>query len=523
MLNRGHNGVGDVRTDARASAIERMKGDTLDVLVGGGGIVGSGVARDAAMRGLRTALVDRYDFAFGTSSRSSRLLHGGLRYLAQGRIGLVREASVEKVVISRIAPHLAAPLPFIFPTHRGAEWKRWKLAIGVKAYDLLCSGQNLGKSEVLSAVETLQRAPGLQPKGLTGAVRYFDGLTNDARLVLDTILSAAAAGAIVANYTAMNSATADGDVWKCRVSDQLCGGAQQTELRARVVVNATGAWADTFAASGVALRLTKGVHLVIDRSRLSISDAVVMAEGSRILFAIPWGERVILGTTDTDYDGPINHPTCDDDDIRYVLSVANQTFPHVKLQPRDVISSWAGLRPLIAGGSNARGKPSDISRRHQIRMTHPGWLDVAGGKLTTYRLMAEQTVDEAVKYTRRPATRCTTDKIPLLTNGHGLYHAPRYSGILPPDVSRTAVEHFVNNEWAATLSDVMIRRTSWRYYHFDHREIAARVAGWMAELLRWDESVRDRELTAYCEQRGAQSYTASHPPLRPDSVQVQTV
>ena len=498
---------------SRLDAIRSMRdGGTLDVLVVGGGIVGSGVARDAAMRGLRTALIDRHDFAFGTSSRSSRLLHGGLRYLAQGRIGLVREASVEKVVISRIAPHLAAPLPFIFPTHRGTEWKRWKLAIGVKAYDLLCSGQNLGKSEVLSQDETLAKLPGLDPKGLTGAVRYFDGLTNDARLVLDTIRSAAAAGAIVANYAALEHATADGETWKCRVSDRLDKGAD-VELRARCVVNATGAWAETLAASGVELRLTKGVHLVVDRARLSIPDAVVMAEGSRILFAIPWGQRVILGTTDTDYDGPIDTPVCDESDVRYVLGVANATFPTAHLEPRDVISSWAGLRPLIAGGSNGKGKPSDISRRHQIRMTHPGWLDVAGGKLTTYRLMAEQTVDEVVAYTKRPAAACTTDKTPLLSNGH----SPRYSGILPPDVSPAACEHFVKNEWAVTLSDIMIRRTSWRYYHHDHLDVAAKVAGWMAELLGWDEAKRERELLAYREQTDTPACQQQQSPPRPQA------
>ncbi|HEV2292518.1 MAG TPA: glycerol-3-phosphate dehydrogenase/oxidase [Tepidisphaeraceae bacterium] len=528
MLNRGHNLAADAHADARTNAIERMKGGTLDVLVVGGGIVGSGVARDAAIRGLRTALIDRHDFAFGTSSRSSRLLHGGLRYLAQGRIGLVREASVEKVIISRIAPHLAAPLPFIFPTHRGTVWKRWKLAIGVKAYDLLCSGQNLGRSQVLSADRTLRKLPGLQPKGLTGAVRYFDGLTNDARLVLDTIRSAAAAGAMVANYTALESATAHGDTWRCRVSDKLqwhgrhahaTGAGQLTELRARVVVNATGAWAASLAASGVALRLTKGVHLVIDRSRLNVPDAVVMAEGSRILFAIPWGQRVILGTTDTDYDGPIDTPTCDDSDIRYVLGVANATFPTAHLEPHDVISSWAGLRPLIAGGSNARGKPSDLSRRHQIRMTQPGWLDVAGGKLTTYRLMAEQTVDEVVAYTKRPAARCTTHNTPLLSNGHD----PAYSGILPPEVSRAAVEHYCRNEWAMTLSDVMIRRTSWRYYQHDHLAVAAQVAGWMAELLDWDEPRRQRELAVYGEQTGAYACAGSRPQLRAGNAQVQTV
>src|SRR5688500_8548538 len=202
MLNRGNNGS----SDARTSAIERMRGETLDVLVVGGGIVGSGVARDAAMRGLRTALIDRHDFAFGTSSRSSRLLHGGLRYLAQGRVGLVREASVEKVVVSRIAPHLAIPLPFIFPTRGGTEWKRWNLSIGVKIYDLLCSGRNLGTSQTLTSAETLAMLPRLNPDHLTGAVRYFAGMTNDARLVLATLRSAAASGASLANYVSLTPA-----------------------------------------------------------------------------------------------------------------------------------------------------------------------------------------------------------------------------------------------------------------------------------------------------------------------------
>src|SRR5688500_18308500 len=362
-------------TEMRQQTLRDLQSSPLDVLVIGGGIVGAGVARDAAVRGLRVGLVERNDFAFGTSSRSSRLLHGGLRYLAQGRIGLVREASVEKLVIHKIAPHLAIPLPFIFPTRRGTPWNWWKLRAGVKLYDLLCGGRNLGRSSGMNAREVAAAVPGLNESHLTGAVRYFDGMTNDARLVLDTLRSAATSGAMIVNYAPLRTAqrAADG-TWRCRVHDAI--GDAQVDVTAKSVVNAAGAWADTFAASRVKLRLTKGVHVVIDRSRLEINDAVVMPEGSRILFAIPWGERVILGTTDTDYDGPIDSPTCDDADVRYVLGVANETFPAAKLEPHDVISAWAGLRPLIAGGGNAKGKPSDISRRHQIRMTHPGWLDV---------------------------------------------------------------------------------------------------------------------------------------------------
>jgi glycerol-3-phosphate dehydrogenase len=447
------------------------------------------VARDAAMRGLKTALVDRFDFAFGTSSRSSRLLHGGLRYLAQGRIGLVREASLEKIILAKIAPHLAVPLPFIFPTRRGTEWKKWKLSIGVKLYDLLCgAGKNLGKSSRMSVEQVHNAVPQLATENLTGAVRYFDGMTNDARLVLDSLRSAYAAGAALINYAPIERAHRQGEHWRCELTDAP---AQASfDVWARCVVNATGAWADRFPASGVKLRLTKGVHLVIDRERLNVPDAVVMSEGSRILFAIPWGQRVILGTTDTDYDGPTDSPACEPADVRYILDIANANFPSVTLTADDVISTWAGLRPLISDGANERGKPSDISRAHQIKMPQPGWFDVAGGKLTTYRHMAEETVDQIVDFTGVDARSCDTATQPLLSQ-------PSFSGIIPPEVSREAVEHFVRNEWAIHLADVMIRRTSWRYYHRDHGAIARRVADWMGELLSWSEGRGVEELASY--------------------------
>jgi len=472
----------------RQTASAALGGAAFDVLVIGGGIVGSGVARDAAMRGLRTALVDAHDFAFGTSSRSSRLLHGGLRYLAQGRVGLVREASVEKVTLHRIAPHLADPLPFLFPTRRGTEWKLWKLRIGVKMYDLLCSGRNLGKSTSIGREEILTELPGLNSENLTGAVRYFDGLTNDARLVLDTIRSAAANGAVVRNYTPLESAQRQADLWRCRVRD--CESGQTIELSAKCVVNAAGAWASRFPASRTALRLTKGVHLVIDRSRLPVPSAVVMTEGKRILFAIPWGDRVILGTTDTDYDGPIETPTCEKSDVAYILRITNDTFPNAKLTPENVISAWAGLRPLIA---NPNGTPSDISRAHKIQMTEPGWIDVAGGKLTTYRLMGEQTVDLVVRHTGAAPQPCRTAATPLLPGDA----KPPFSGIVPPAISEEAVEHYCRSEWAVHLEDVMVRRTSWRYYHRDQGAVARQVAGWMARVLGWGREKMQEEIARY--------------------------
>lgn len=476
---------------SRAGGAEALKRDALDVLVIGGGIVGAGVARDAAMRGLRTGLVEQHDLAFGTSSRSSRLLHGGLRYLAQGHIGLVWEASREKRVLHRIAPHLAQPLALLFPTYRGAGWPLWKMRIGVKLYDLLCGGRNLGPSSSLSRSKVLDRFPGVNPENLTGAVRYYDGLTNDARLVLDTLRSAARHGATVANYTHLEDASPDGDRWLCRARDVLSG--RDYPIAARSVVHAAGPWAEKLPQSSIRLRLTKGVHLVIDRERLPLSDAVVVTEAERILFALPWGERVILGTTDTDYNGVIEEVRAETSDLEYILGVVNRGFPSAKLTEADVISHWAGLRPLIAA-KHASG-PSDISRAHLIRSPQAGWLDVAGGKLTTYRRIAEQVVDRVVRHLGRKAKPCRTALEPLLDANA----VEEGSGILPPEVGPDVVEHACRGEWAVHLDDVMLRRTSWHYYHGRADEIALEAADWMADVLGWDHAQREAELARYRE------------------------
>jgi glycerol-3-phosphate dehydrogenase len=473
----------------RADAIASFRGPPFDLLVIGGGIVGAGIARDAAMRGLRIGLVEQHDFAFGTSSRSSRLLHGGIRYLAQGRLGLVREASVEKKILHRIAPHLADPLPFLFPTYRdNPNWKLWQLKIGVKIYDLLCGGENLGRSEWLNSSSTLRRVPELQPDGLAGAVRYFDGLTNDARLVLDTLRSAANNGALLLNYFKFQSAAFDRPEWTCECADQLTG--VRHEIRARAVVNATGPWADGLPHSHVKLRLTKGIHLVVERARVPVPDAVVMTEGKRILFAIPWGDRAILGTTDTDYHGLLDKVFADDADVRYVLQIVNHFFPSVKLTDADIIRTWAGLRPLVA---DSNGKPSDISRSHEIKNPEPGWWDVAGGKLTTYRLMAEQTVDKVVAKLGLTFSECRTATEPLLPRDE----TEKISAVVPPEFSRAIVEHACAREWAVHLDDVMVRRTGWHYYHRDAAQKAALVADWMKQFLTWPDSTRAAELARY--------------------------
>jgi glycerol-3-phosphate dehydrogenase len=268
---------------------------------------------------------------------------------------------------------------------------------------------------------------------------------------------------------------------------------QTYEVAARSVVHAAGPWAQRLPQSSIRLRLTKGVHLVVDRPRLPIADAVVMARGSRILFAIPWRERVILGTTDTDYEGPIEAPHTEPADVDYILEAVNDAFPSAAIDRTDVVSTWAGLRPLIA---SRRGGPSDISRAHLIRCSRPGWIDVAGGKLTTYRLIAQQVVDQVIRHLGRPPVACLTARLPLLEERE----VAGLSGIGPPEITEKIVEHYCREEWAVHLDDVMVRRTGWHFYYRDRRPIAEQAANWMAEILGWDQSRRDAELARWQEQ-----------------------
>ena len=474
----------------------RLADAPLDMLVIGGGIVGSGVARDAAMRGLRVGLLDQQDFAAGTSSRSSRLLHGGLRYLEQGRLGLVRESSREKKVIRHIAPHLAEPLGFIFPAYRGAGRPLWQLRGGVKIYDLLGGGRNFQPSRGFTRGETLAMLPALKASNLTGSVRYFDALTNDARLVIDTLRSAERHGAALLNYARFRAARRVGEIWECEAEDVITGAVHS--LEARTMVNATGPWADRVPHSTVKLRLTKGIHLVLLRARLPVPEAVVMPDGRRIIFVLPWGERIILGTTDTDFEGAPESVQVEPRDREYLLRAVNEYFPAAGLNERDIVSAWAGVRPLIA---NADGSPSDISRAHQIRCPAPGWWDVAGGKLTTYRLMAEQTVDQIVPHLGTAVQACTTADEPLLPVGE----APRFSGIGPAPQTREAVEHFVRHEWAMRLGDVLLRRGGWAHYNRLTDEEVEAVAQWFAEAAGWSETQMKSELEhwrAICQRRG---------------------
>ncbi|HXA52753.1 MAG TPA: FAD-dependent oxidoreductase, partial [Candidatus Acidoferrum sp.] len=275
--------------------------------------------------------------------------------------------------------------------------------------------------------------------------------------------------------------------WDCTLRDH--SGAPHT-LRARAIANATGAWAQTFPQSSVRLRLTKGVHLVIDRARLPVETAVVLTQGDRILFVIPWGDRVILGTTDTDYAGDPAEVRTEDRDARYILDVVNHGFPPARIAPADVIATWAGIRPLIAPAKGRAGAPSETSRRHEIRMPKPGWFDIAGGKLTTARFMAEEAVDRIGAHLGGKLPASVTASTPLLSEADA-----RYSGVLPPPLQPDVVRHACETNWARRLDDVLLRRTSWHYYH--GAAIAEEASYWMAQARGWTDAERVAELERF--------------------------
>ncbi len=459
-----------------------------DVLVIGGGILGASIARDCALRQLRVLLVEQADFASGTSSRSSRLLHGGLRYLAQGRIGLVRSAQREKATLHRVAPHLCQPVPFAFPAYLGEGWPPWMLKLGMRFYDRLGQDPAFPASRPLAQDEVLAHAPGLRSERLKGGMLYYDGFTSDARLVIDTLRSAEIAGAQLSSYTRFVSAERSGPTWRCTLQDSASG--ENYVVENNCVINAAGPWADEIPGSRLTLRCTKGVHLVFDHNRLPVDCAVVLPRHARILFVLPWGRRTIVGTTDTDYRGPLAEPVCEPSDLRYLLDALKHFFPNAGLGPSDVLATWAGLRPLTGG---AAGSPSNVSRSHLIRRSAGGWFDVAGGKLTTARLIAEEVTDRVIDHLGFRARPCTTAQRALLRRSE----TEGCSGVVPPDYNEDLVRHCCQKEWTRHLADLMLRRTGWHYYADDAPGLAEKSAGVMAEALGWSAERLRTEIDAY--------------------------
>jgi glycerol-3-phosphate dehydrogenase len=388
----------------------------VDVLVVGMGATGAGVALDAASRGLSVAVIDKGDLASGTSSKSSKLVHGGLRYLENYEFSLVREGVLERQQLMRLAPHLVRPMDFVYPVWPDTA-KRRLLGIGLTTYDVFAGVRNVRRHERVDAEQAIALAPALARSGLDYAYLYGDCATDDARLVLAVVQAARAFGALALTYTAADRLLVgrDGAVRGAAVTDQLSGASY--EIAARHVVNATGVWVDTLlsqvgAGQAPMVVPSKGVHLVVDRDRLPLDQASVLlpsrAGDGRSMFAIPWGRQTILGTTDTAYDGPLDGLSLDEADLAYVLQAGNDVFD-AGLVTEDVLGAWAGVRPLLRGTGESM---SDLSRRHTLIASPGGLVTITGGKLTTYRRMAAEVVDLLVA---RDGVRadCRTADIPL--------------------------------------------------------------------------------------------------------------
>lgn len=379
----------------REQNLQALTTGNFDLLVIGGGITGAGIALDAATRGMKVALLEKHDFAYGTSSRSTKLIHGGLRYLKQMEFALVREVGSERAVVHNLAPHLVIPEKMLLPLSEGKSMGYWLTSIGLKIYDLLAGVKNDDRRRMLSRAETLRAEPLLKKAGIKGGALYAEYRTDDARLTTEAIKTAVANGALALNHIEVREFLhADGTICGVKAEDRLTG--NQVEVAAAVVVNATGPWVDTLrevdgSKSGKWLHLTKGVHIVVSHHKLPIRQSVYfeLSDG-RMIFAIPRGGKTYIGTTDTDYKGTCEEVALQPEDISYLLTGVNESFEGIQLTREDVESGWAGLRPLI----HEEGKSAyELSRRDEIFESPTGLISIAGGKLTGYRKMAERVVD----------------------------------------------------------------------------------------------------------------------------------
>jgi glycerol-3-phosphate dehydrogenase len=398
----------------RAAFWERLGAEQFDVVVIGGGVVGSGCALDAATRGLKVALVEARDFASGTSSRSSKMFHGGLRYLEQLEFGLVREALHERELsLTTLAPHLVKPLPFLFPlTHRW--WERPYTAAGIFLYDSLGGAKSVPAQKHLTRAGALRLSPGLKRSSLIGGIRYYDTVVDDARHTMTVARTAAHYGAVVRCSTQVVALLREGDrVIGVRVRDSEDGSI--TEVRGHVVVNATGVWTDEIQALSkqrgrFQVRASKGVHVVVPRDRIVSDVAIILRTAKSVMFVIPWGSHWIIGTTDTDWNLDLAHPAATKADIDYILQTVNQVLA-TPLTHADIDGVYAGLRPLLAGESEETSK---LSREHAVAVPAPGLVAIAGGKYTTYRVMAADAIDTAVQFVPARVAPSITEKVSLL-------------------------------------------------------------------------------------------------------------
>ncbi len=539
---------------SRNESIAQMKAasaeNPFDVFIIGGGITGAGIALDAAVRGLKTALIEKRDFAAGTSSRSTKLIHGGLRYLEHYDFALVREGLRERAELLKLAPHLNEPFPFVIPIYQDKS-RNYDHPLLVRAglilYDLLAGKYNIQRHRRISLQETLQLAPQLDPRGLKGALVYYDGRTNDSRLVIEIIKTANVHRAAIANYISFTGFLKDANkkISGVKLRDEFTG--EDLEVHSRTVINATGVWMNEVRSLSAdlsnddkQLRPSKGIHLTVSAERLKVTTAwLIPAIGEkRFYFVVPWEGRVNIGTTDTDYKDGKDSPGAIEAEVVNILQAINAYFPEASLEQSDVISAWAGLRPLISSG-NTNQSTTAVSRKEEIFADEDGLISLAGGKLTTYRLMAERGIDLAMEQLENSgvqAKKVSTKNIVLgggnlkreemesiaqkisqednfsietarhLLNAYGsdfekilelVREEEHLRELLVADLPNIAAEviYAVRFELAMTIADVLARRT--RLSMLTRMDCSSKVADLMATELGWNEEEKCRQLEAY--------------------------
>jgi glycerol-3-phosphate dehydrogenase len=515
----------------RADAVRRLAAEEFDIVVVGGGVTGTGAALDAATRGLRVALVEARDWAAGTSSRSSKLIHGGLRYLEQLNFGLVKEALTERgLLLEELAPHLVRPVPFMYPLSRRYV-ERPYVGVGLVLYDTMGGARRgIPRHRHWSKRKALRVNPGFNPRALIGAVRYYDAQVDDARYTMMLARTAVHHGAVAATQVKVTGLLREADhIAGVRARDLLTGG--ELTVRGQRVVNATGPWTDQVqglaGASPVRVRPSKGIHFVVPRDRITLGTGLILRTEKSVLFVIPWHAYWIIGTTDTAWEFDVDEPPAHRGDIDYLLERVNAVLSR-PLTHDDILGVFSGVRPLLAPAGDAGGTAA-LSREHTVMETAPGLFSIAGGKLTTYRVMAKDIVDEAAKGLGRAVPASCTARVPLLGGAGyearlnererlaadaGLHVAwidhllGRYGDLVgelldlvadEPELGRplegadgylrAEAAYAASHEGALTVEDVLARRTRAVFETPDRGVAAAReVAALVAEPLGWDEA-----------------------------------
>ncbi|MGB2721668.1 MAG: glycerol-3-phosphate dehydrogenase/oxidase [Rhodococcus sp. (in: high G+C Gram-positive bacteria)] len=523
---------------SRADALARMEAEELDILVIGGGVVGAGTALDAVTRGLKVGLLEARDYAAGTSSRSSKLFHGGLRYLEQFNFALVFEALKERsLVLNKLCPHLARPVPFIYPLEKVID--RPYVGLGIGVYDVMGAGRGVpSHHKHLGKKKTLESFPSGKRSAIRGAVKFYEGQVDDARHTMMLARTAAAYGALCANSTRVTGFLREDDKVVGVVASDLETG-RSFEVRAKQVINAAGVWTDEVqqmvgGRGQFQVRASKGVHLVVPRNRINSATGIITRTEKSLLFVIPWGSHWIIGTTDTDWKLDLAHPAASQSDIDYILGHVNKLLAD-PLDRTDVVGVYAGLRPLLFGESDST---STLSREHAVSSPVRGLTVIAGGKYTTYRVMAKDAVDSAVHGLERTVPKCVTEDIPLVgADGYlGAFNSRaltaertgmrvsrvehllgRYGTLMgelldlidadpelgnplesAPEYLKAEVVYAASHEGAQHLDDILTRRTRISIEVPDRGEAAAQeVAHLVAPILGWDAQHVAEEIEHY--------------------------